>query len=136
MARNAKGVWSDIQVVVVTPRVVQDHDISVKYRAGWRHIEDARAFGGTRKRSNAPGVKATVTFTGRQLMFVTNRTPTRGVVEIYIDGTVRERLSLAGPAKPAWAARTYRWATTGTHTFAVMSPTNDRPADIDAFVTS
>lgn len=135
MARNAKGVWGDIKVVVVTPRVIQDGSPSVRYDAGWRRIVDAQALGGTRRRTNAPGVKARVTFTGNQLTFVTNRTPTRGVVEIYIDGRVRERLRLAGPDKSAWAVRTYRWPTTGVHTFAVLSPADGKPADIDAFVT-
>jgi serine protease len=136
MARNAKGSWSDIKVVVVTPRVVQDRDPRVKYGAGWRTITDAQSLGGTRHRTNARGVQAKITFTGNQLMFVAKRTPTRGVVAIYIDGKLRERVPLAGPELPAWAVRTYRWPTTGPHTFAVVSPADGKPADVDAFITS
>ena len=136
MARNAKGSWSDIKVVVVTPRVIQDHDRVVTYSAGWSTVADPASFGGTRRRTNAVGVRATVTFTGNQLTFVTRRAPTRGVVEISLDGHLRERLNLAGPEISAWTVRTYRWPTTGRHTFTVRSPRDGRAVDVDAFVTS
>jgi hypothetical protein len=135
MARNAKGAWSDIRVVVVTPRVVQERDRPVKYGAGWRYIADERSLGGTRQLTTARRTTATVTFTGTQLMFVASRVPTRGVLDVFIDGKFRERLNLAGTTTLAWAARTYRWSTSGPHTFAVRSPSDGKPVDVDAFVT-
>ena len=80
---------------------------------------------------------ATYTFTGRGVGFVTTRGPSRGKVEVWIDGVRKATLDLYS-AGTHYRQLVYQasWPTAGSHTIRIRAlGTLHRPrVDFDAFV--
>ena len=68
------------------PRIVQDGSSSITYRGTWTRREGPTYLGGATRMTTQAGAKATLTFTGRAVGFVTRASETRGMVRIYLDG--------------------------------------------------
>ena len=98
------------------------------------------ASGGHVRRAGAAGRVATLTFNGAGAAFVTTLGPARGIVAIWLDGTLMTTLDLYSPTlktkRVVWAVATGA----GSHTLQIR-PTGTRNAassssriDIDAFL--
>ena len=110
---------------------------SVAYTGSWAQTSSSVYWTGGAKWSSRAGSKATFTFNGRSVAFVSRQGPARGKARIYLDGKLVVTLDLYASAyrnqRVVWA-RTF--ATSGRHTVSVVvSGTATRPRiDLDAFV--
>jgi spore germination protein YaaH len=116
--------------------LVQQSAASVTYGGTW-HVGESSHYSASYDRfSFAAGASVKYTFTGRSIAWVATRGPDRGVVRVYLDGTlvatVDTRASTPGFRYVAWS-RT--WASSGTHTLklVVVGTAGRSRVDIDAF---
>ena len=87
-------------------------------------------------RTFKPGASATYRFIGRSVAFIAPLGPTRGAMELYVDGKHKETLIvhdfLTAPRMKLFAMS---WPTVGTHTIRLVVISKQHPrVDIDAFV--
>jgi spore germination protein YaaH len=119
----------------VRSSLVQETAAPFAYGDDWRTGESAHYSGRFDRFSSTAGAAARYTFTGRAIAFVTTRGPDRGVVRIFLDGslvaTVDTYATSLGFRYVAWS-RT--WASAGTHTLKlVVAGTAGHPrVDLDA----
>ena len=120
----------------------QEDAAGVAYPSGvWTAEALSTALGGGVKYSGASGSKATFTFTGRQVGWVTNLDTNRGKAEVWVDGTRNKSSDLYRSAStPRVMTFVQDFGTTGTHTLEVRVLGTKNPAssgtrvDVDAFV--
>jgi len=116
----------------------QEGDDSVDLSDGWQATADGRAFGGRRASTASAGEVASFTFVGREVGWVAQRGPGRGVADVYLDGSLAASVDLykTTAARKRVVFRAH-WATDAAHTIEVVARgTAGRPiVDVDAFVT-
>ena len=122
---------------VLQPRIVSDGSSSITYKGTWSRRESGRYLGGATRMTTQSGAKASFTFTGRAVGYVTWMSQSRGKARIYVDGVSQGTFDLGRSyyaPKPvvAWERS---WPTAGTHTVTVVAlGTSGRPrVDLDAF---
>lgn len=121
---------------VLRPALVQNSSILVIYRGSWRTHWNAVYSGGSARYSTSKWSSATFAFTGRTIAYVATKSPSRGMVRIYIDGVYTATVDLSRTtAQYRSVVWQKTWATPGTHVIAVVAyPTTARPrVDLDAF---
>lgn len=106
--------------------------------SGWSAATAAEYSGGSTLTSATPGATATYTFTGRAVGLVTTVGPGRGIVNVYVDGSlvpssVDTYAATEVNQRIAW---TRNWSAVGAHTVRfVVAGTPGRPVvDLDAVV--
>ena len=127
------GAWTAGATVRGT--VFQNSSGSVVYHGAWV-VSSAPAYsGGSVRFATAAGASASLTTSARSLAFVTTIASTRGSVWIYVDGSYRATISLAGPTAYRSIVYCASWASIGTHSIRiVVVGTVGRPrVDLDAF---
>jgi hypothetical protein len=113
----------------------EERDGSIVYSSGWTRIAQSGASGGFVKEASLAGKKATFTFSGLQVGFVTTIASTNGSATIAVDGgsaaTVNTHAT-GGPGK----VRFVKAVKKGSHTLVLtVSGTAGHPKiDVDAFV--
>jgi hypothetical protein len=107
----------------------------VIYHGTWTVSTSTSFSGGSARYATVSGASASLTTTARSLAFVTTIASTRGAVRIYVDGTLRVTLNLAGTTAFRRVAYATSWSSVGTHTIKiVVVGTAGRPRiDLDAF---
>jgi len=121
-AQDTAGNWSPWVQALATIRVsaVDDRSSSVVYSGSWTRTLYTYAWNGTITRSAHVGARATLTFSGRGIAIVAPRTPTRGSIDVYLDGALIKTISLkTSPALTRQVIITRGWTTVGTHTIAL-----------------
>ena len=116
--------------------VTQQTASSISWSSGWATSSYASYSGGSVKYANSSGKKATYTFTGKGIAWVSTRGPTRGSARVYIDGTLAATVSLYhGSVAARYVAYSGHGARSGKHTIKiVVSGTSGHPrVDVDAF---
>jgi hypothetical protein len=110
---------------------------SIRYSGPWAQSTSSVFWNGGAKVSSTVGAKATFTFTGRSVAFVSRLGPTRGRAKVYVDGTLVATVDLFAASyqnqRVAWSRS---FASSGRHTVVVkVLGTTGRPrVNIDAFV--
>lgn len=121
----------------VRPVAYQESSAKIAYSGTWTSITTTSAYGGRLRYARATGARATLTFTGRSVAWVSTRAPSRGYAKVYVNGVYTARINLAA------ASTTYRrvvwsrnWSTAATRTVRiVVEGTSGRPrVDVDAFL--
>lgn len=137
-ARDNAGNWSGWATgPTVRSLIRQERHASISYSGSWPRKSLTGAWGGYVKRAAATGARASITFTGRSVGWVTTKAPKRGQARIYVDGVLATTIDLyAAQRSPRELVWQRSWEGAGTHTIEVrVVGTTDRPAiDIDAFV--
>ena len=109
----------------------------VRYSGSWSTSTSSVYWGGTARASSQAGAKATLTFTGKSVEFVSRRGPARGKAHIYVNGVLKATVDLYASAyqsqRVVWTAS---WSSSATRTITVrVAGTSARPrVDVDAFV--
>ncbi len=136
---DTKGVWS---AWAYGPRfkvtAYQETSGAVAYNGGWKNTDLSWAYGGAVKYQTSAGSRARLSFTGRNVEWVTAKGPTRGRAHVYVDGVYATSVDLySATTLPRKAVYTRDWASSGTHTVEVrLEGTAGRPrVDVDAFLT-
>lgn len=136
-ARDAAGNLGAWRAGSTTSAVVlQDSSTALHWSSGW-HVASSTAYsGGTARYASTAGAWMTVTFTGRNVGFVT-ALGARGQVRVYVDGSYVTTLDLRSATSAYRAiAWTRAWSSSATHTLKlVVVGTAGRPrVDVDAIL--
>jgi hypothetical protein len=108
----------------------------VHYSGTWRTASSSSYSGGSTKYTRSNGAKATYTFTGRSTALITTKSPTRGKVKIYVNGSYQGTVDLYASANRyrlvAWQQT---WTTSATRTISLVAagPSSRPRIDLDAF---
>jgi hypothetical protein len=114
----------------------QQTTAAISYRGTWTKEPNPSFSGGTARYSISAGARATYTFTGRAIGWVTTPGPTRGSARIYVDGVHVATIDTHAPTtiyRRVVFSRT--WSQSGTHTIRIVAVgTSGHPrVDLDAF---
>ena len=111
---------------------------AIIYRGTWKASASTSYMGGKARYTKSAGARATYSFTGRSVSWVTATGPTRGWAEVWVDGTFRATIRLyASTTTTRKAMYTRTWAAPGQHTIQVRvlgSPSSHPRVDVDSFV--
>jgi len=112
---------------------------AITYTGTWATATNTSYWGGKTKYASGAGAKATYTFTGRAVAWISVLGPTRGKAAIYINGAYVTTVDLYAPsAKFQVVAWSGKWSTSATRTLEVrVLGTMARPRiDIDGFTVT
>ena len=129
------GPWSN--VTSGRPVAVQNSSSSTLYQGSWTTYSGTTWWGGSVRSSSTRWSTATLTFTGREIGWVSRPGPNRGRASVYIDGAYVATVDLYSPTylqpRIVW---TRSWADAGGHTIMIkVLGTAGRPRiDHDGFV--
>jgi hypothetical protein len=128
------GAWATSGATV--PALVQGSSSRVKYPVGaWHTQVTAKASGGSSQFSRSVPARATFTFTGRAIAWVTSMGPTRGRVDVYVDGAYVTQVDLhLNYTKWQRLLFSASWANRGTHTISLRNSPAGGRFDVDTFV--
>ena len=102
-------------------RVVSDRSRSIDYRGRWRVARHAGYNGDVVRYSTARGASATLTFTGRRVVWYGPTGPTRGRARVYVDGKAVRTVDLRRRTfDPRAALYSARWSRSGKHTIRIV----------------
>ena len=127
------GAWAT--AAVITPRLVQDSSTALTTSGTWSSATSTSYSGGTARWSSTTGASMSYSFTGTSVALVATTAPTRGVVNVYLDGI---RVAAVDTASATFVYRVQVWsktfASSGTHTLrlAVVGTTGRPRVDVDA----
>ena len=141
-AQDTLGNWS---AFVAGPSFVvtaaQESDAAIAYTGTWTQANQSGAFGGKVKHASASGGKATYTFEGTSIAWVSTKAANRGKAEVWLDGAKVATIDLYQSAQNT---RKIVWdrdgLAPGSHTLEIRVLGTKRAAatgtrvDIDAFV--
>jgi hypothetical protein len=133
-ARDASGLWSGHETSPVYRTNLAETD-RVRFRSGeWRTDQDPSASGSRTRYTHSDGARATFTFTGRSIAYVSPRAPGRGQVRITINGRVVATVDLASAEPHAQSVVFVKnWRSANQRTIGIEAIGTDR-IDIDAFM--
>jgi kumamolisin len=132
---NANNVSSYLPGATFHLTLFQEVHSSIAYTSGWSRIAQSGASGGFVKEATVAGKKATFTFSGIQVGFVTTTSSNNGAATIAIDGGSATTVNThAGGAHGK--VRFVKATGSGSHTLVLtVSGTAGHPkVDVDAFV--
>lgn len=110
---------------------------SIVFAGDWRMERSDGSLTGRTMYAVTKGPTATLTFTGRELAWVSTRAPNRGKAKVYLDGAYLATVDLwASSAQERQLVFTRRWSSVGDHTLLIRPMgIRDRPrVDVDAIV--
>jgi hypothetical protein len=114
----------------------QETASAITYTAGWTHQAVTGAYGGSVKFATVAGKKATFSFTGKQVAWVSTIASNRGSATASLDGGAATTVNTHGTAtKPAKVVYTAT-KTAGTHSLVVnvLGTAGHARVDVDAFL--
>jgi len=118
-------------------RATQESGDAVSYARSWQTVASRDAAGGAVAFSRVAGARATFTFSGYSVSWITARGPHRGSADVYVDGHLARHIDLHA-AKPQARSIAFarRWADNGMHTIEIVNlGTAGHPrVDVDAFI--
>jgi hypothetical protein len=115
----------------------QESSTRVRYAGTWGTGTSSAYWGGKAKSASAAGTKATFTFTGRSVAWVSLKAANRGKATVYVNGTKVATVDLySATTKGHQVVWTRSWSTSATRTITIrVSGTAGRPkVPIDGFV--
>jgi hypothetical protein len=118
---------------------VSDRSRSIVYRGTWRAARHAGYNGDRVRYATSRGASATLTFTGRRVVWYGPTGPTRGKARVYVDGKAVRTVDLRRRSfDPRAALYSTRWSKSGRHTLRiVVLGTTGRPmVAIDDFAVT
>lgn len=111
----------------------------ILYSGTWSTSKASVFWGGVAKASSKAGSRASITFTGRSVAWVSSMGPTRGKADVYVNGVKVATVDLySATSKHQQVVWTGSWTTAGSRTITIrVQGTSGRPRiDLDAFVTA
>jgi hypothetical protein len=113
----------------------QENNGAIAYTSGWTRIAQSGASGGHVEEASLAGKKATFTFSGFQVGFITTVASTHGSAKIVVDGGTAATVNThatGGPGKIRYVKAT----SAGSHTLVltVLGTAGHPKIDVDAFV--
>ncbi len=116
----------------------QDTVSTVKYTGSWSTSRSTSYAGGTTHFASVSGRKASLTFTGRQVVLAAPTGPTRGSAKVYINGKFVGSISLfSATSQASKVVGSWSWTSSAKRTITIkVSGTSGHPrVDVDKFIT-
>lgn len=114
-----RGAWD--AGPVFKPRVIDDTSASITYRQMWLPEVDPTAIDGGLRSSDTTGASAIFEFTGRDIAWIAEKGPGKGLADVYVDGDL---VAVADLEAVGDGARrivfTKHWATKDTHRIRIV----------------
>jgi hypothetical protein len=123
----------------IRARHIGERNAAIDYTGRWRTARHGAYAGDAVRYATASGASATVTFTGRRIIWIGPVGPTRGKARVYVDGRYRKTVDLrSGVFDARDTLFKASWRTAGTHTLTIrVIGTRGRPmVAIDEFLVS
>jgi len=137
-ARDVVGNWSAwVTSPAATPRAVQDTSRMIAWSGRWFRASSATASGGRTHFTGVAGAAATFAFHGRAIAVVAPLGPTRGRLQVWIDGVLAR---VVDEHRATVVARRVIFSRSGLadarHTvrIVVLGTPGRRRVDLDAFI--
>src|SRR5262249_41295742 len=113
---------------------IEETAAAVSYTGSWSVITNSGMYsGGTVNASMDPTTRATLSFTGTGVTFITMSDEWSGIAQIYVDGNPTTQVDLyASPAIRQAKAYTVSGLTAGSHTVGI-SPTSQKNASAQGY---
>jgi hypothetical protein len=111
----------------------------ITWKGGWKLHSSTSYLGGSDKAATAAGATATFTFSGKAVTFLTTTSPTRGKVDLAVDGTPVGTVDLySSTTRNRRVVWSHTFSTSAMHTVTLtVQGTPGRPrVDVDAFLVS
>ncbi len=103
------------------PATSRETSASIAYRGSWHKARHGGYAGGAVRYSTKAGATATITFTGKRIVWYGPVGPTRGKARILVDGVAVRTVDLHKSGFKGHAALYSRsWSTKGTHTLTIQ----------------
>jgi hypothetical protein len=145
VARDLLGLRHTSDPVAITVKNattrVENTDLSIAYTPGdpaggsvtWYHGSRSRDWSGrTASFNRASGARATFTFTGKSVSWISFRAPWAGIARVFVDGTFAQEIDLYSPTEQTEAKVFERnGLPAGTHTLSVEATGGKNPAAAD-----
>jgi FG-GAP repeat len=115
----------------------QDSTSTVTYTGKWNVGNSTSYAGGTTRFASTAGKTASLTFTGREVVFAAPTGPTRGSANVYINGVFSKTISLFSSttqASTVIATWTYSTSATRTIKFVIVGTSGHARFDVDRIV--
>jgi hypothetical protein len=115
----------------------QETSTAITYVGTWTAHSYSDAYGGALKYATSSTARATFTFSGRSVAWVSPMASNRGIADVYVDGVFVQSVDLfSSTTKPRMIVFTRSWSTSSAHTLQIrVKGTAGRPrVDVDAFV--
>lgn len=126
---SAWTTWASI-----TPKRIQQTSSSVRWSGTWSSVRDSRFSGGSARRTSSSGRKAILTFSGRDIGWVTMRSTIGGRAQLRVDGALIATVDVDGARtgfrRMVW---TRHLTSGGPHTLEIR-PLGDGRVTVDAFI--
>jgi len=100
--------------------LTQQTNTSIGWAGAWTSVSDDRFSGGSARFATAAGAKATYSFTGRAIAWVTTFAPNRGVAKVYLDGVLVATIDTASTTAFHRVAFAKTWSSSGFHTLRIV----------------
>ena len=116
--------------------LLQESDPSIAYRGSWKTVSSPGAFGGKVRRASVKGATVTVSFTGRELAWISPTSRSYGTAQVKADGHKLRGVSLYRAAAARRIVHVWTWTKDARHRVAItVDGSNRHPRiDVDAFV--
>ncbi|MDP9352305.1 MAG: M4 family metallopeptidase [Chloroflexota bacterium] len=115
-------------------------DGKVAYTGKWNRAKLSGAYGGYVSHASRSDRRATFTFTGRDVAWVSTKGTNRGMAEVWVDGVKAATVDLyASSLGTRGVVFTQSWATSGSHTMEIRvlgarnTASTGTQVDVDAF---
>ena len=112
------------------PSLLQQTSTSIAWAGAWTTLTSASYSGGSARSSTAAGASASYAFTGRSVALVFAKGPTRGAVQVWVDGALATTLdTYAGANAYGWVGYARNFGSSAAHTVKlVVVGTAGRPS--------
>ena len=142
VARDAAGNTGTSAAVTVTVSNgsgtvtrFEDTAPAINYTANWTRMSDTRASGETYMEADLAGERATLSFTGTAVSWISARFPTAGIAHVYVDGTLVATVDTYAPSVQAQVVMyTATGLTRGPHTMTIEATGTQNPSSSNAWV--
>lgn len=112
------------------PSLLQQTSTSIAWAGAWTTLTSTSYSGGSARYASAAGASASYAFTGRSVAIVLAKGPTRGAVQVWIDGALATTVDTYAAANAyGWVGYARNFGTSAAHTVKlVVVGTASRPA--------
>ena len=118
----------------VTASLHPDGSSLARYRSGWRTVASSSALGGKLHTTSRAGTSLSFSFNGRSFALIGTRGPSRGKIEVWVDGALARTVDLRrASTQSRVVVFSTAWTTKAAHAVRIVV-VGSRRVDIDGFV--
>ena len=132
-AADNESAWATSASRKIVP--YQRNASNVTYTGTWTNVTSAGSSGTGYAYTKTLGKRATLSFTGREVLYVAPKTSASGYAKVYADGTLIGRFNLRASSTQLGRIITSKtWSASGAHTMRVVNDQSGRRTSVDVFI--